>query len=138
MLTCWFTFRGFNSRRDFQNERGTQSKHNICMSSIFTGETSFDLSLLWKNSAKNICLAMLGTTNLYSVLSVEFCIGGKIFRIDGRKIRWVFGGRLGPLMLKWYKILHSGHFLGLKLLYFLSCFLLHNLQLLLLMSIEID
>jgi hypothetical protein len=59
--TCWFTFRRFNSRRDFQNERGTQSKHNICMSSIFTEEMSFDLSLLWKNSGKNICLAMLGT-----------------------------------------------------------------------------
>ena len=61
VLTCWFTFRCFSSRRDFQNERGTQSKHNICMSSIFTGEMSFDLSLLWKNSGKNICLAMLGT-----------------------------------------------------------------------------
>ena len=78
------------------------------------------------------------TSHDLTVLSVEFWIGGKIFRIGSRKIRRVFRGRLGPLMLKWYKILHSGHFLGLKLLYFLSCFLLHNLQLLLLMSIEID
>ena len=78
------------------------------------------------------------TSHDLTVLSVEFWIGGKIFRIGSRKIRRVFGDRLGSLMLKWYKILQSGHFLGLKLLYFLSCFLLHNLQLLLLMSIEID
>ena len=79
-----------------------------------------------------------GRSQELPVLSVEFWIGGNIFRIGGRKIRRVFGGRLGPLMLKWYKILHSGHFLGLKWLYFFTCFLLHNLQLLLLMSIEID
>ena len=42
-------------------------------------------------------------SHIWPVLSVEFWIGGKIFRIGGRKIRLVFGGRLGPLMLKWYK-----------------------------------
>ena len=73
-----------------------------------------------------------GRSQELPVLSVEFWIGGNIFRIGGRKIRRVFGGRLGPLMLKWYKILHSGHFLGLKLLYFLSYILLHKLELLLL------
>ena len=60
-----------------------------------------------------------------SVLSVKFWIGG-------REIRRVSEGRLGPLMLKQWNILHSGHYLGLKLLYFLSYFLLHNLELLLL------
>ena len=60
VLTRWFTFRRFNSRRHFQNERGTQSKHNICMSSIFTGETSFDLSLfLWGGFKRIIKISAL-------------------------------------------------------------------------------
>jgi len=41
------------------------------------------------------------------VLSVEFGIGGKIFRIGGRKIRPVSMGHQGPqtLATKWCKII---------------------------------
>ena len=62
-----------------------------------------------------------------SVLLVEFGIGGKIFWTGGRKIWPGLVGRPGPPMTKGVKTCS----LGLKWLNFLSYFLLHKLELLL-------
>ena len=62
----------------------------------------------------------------------------KIFKIGSRKIRPGLVGRSSPLMLmtKWCKFLHSGHFLGLKLLNFLSFFYCISLNYCWLISIK--
>jgi hypothetical protein len=78
--------------------------------------------------AKNIETHYTVTRLMIVTVNLEFinktCDPTKIFKIGSRKIRPGLVGRSSPpmLMTKQGKFLHSGHFLGVKLLNFLSYF----------------